>query len=185
MPSPLAHVVVGALVAHASGPSDSSRVPFQRWVAACLFFSMAPDLDALPGILLGDLGGWHNSFSHSVPFAVLFCAATVGLAARWIGVVRKGRVFAVALGCYLGHILMDWMTQGRGVMLAWPLTPERFSSPISLFTGLQWSEGLISVRHLDTLANESVFVLFAVAFYVGIRRVTRRRASAATRHTIH
>jgi inner membrane protein len=63
---------------------------------------------------------------------------------------------------------MDALTAERGVMLFWPLTQARFSSPVKLFYGLQWGLGWFSIWHLWTIFTESVFValvLFAVNFF--------------------
>jgi hypothetical protein len=53
-------------------------------------------------------------------------------------------------------------------MLFWPLTQERFASPIKLFYGLQWGLGWFSLWHLWTLFTESLFVavvLIAVHYF--------------------
>jgi peptidoglycan/LPS O-acetylase OafA/YrhL len=47
-------------------------------------------------------------------------------------------------------------------MLFWPLSAARFESPVKLFYGLHWSDGLVSVKHIWTLLNELAFALIAV-----------------------
>ncbi|NIV75262.1 MAG: hypothetical protein GWN37_10615, partial [Gammaproteobacteria bacterium] len=46
------------------------------------------------------------------------------------------RAFLLTLVCYELHVLLDYLTVGRGVMLLWPLSAERFAPPIYLFYGL-------------------------------------------------
>ena len=53
---------------------------------------------------------------------------------------------------------MDFFTIGRGVMVFWPLSLERFASPVPLFYGLHWSDGYLSERHLITLVTELGFL---------------------------
>jgi membrane-bound metal-dependent hydrolase YbcI (DUF457 family) len=84
--------------------------------------------------------------------------------------------FAIfALG-YSLHILMDFLTFGeRGIMLFWPLSLERFESPVKLFYGVRWSADLLSPVHLNTLVNEFVFV-----FLVGVILLIIERKRTAT-----
>ena len=44
-------------------------------------------------------------------------------------------------------------------MLFWPLSSHRFSSPLLLFYGVRWSDGLFSIHHLSTVLNELLFAL--------------------------
>jgi hypothetical protein len=50
----------------------------------------------------------------------------------------------------------------RGVMAFWPLSSERFISPVLLFYGLHWSEGIFSGKDLWTIVNETNFVLITL-----------------------
>ena len=43
-------------------------------------------------------------------------------------------------------------------MLFWPITRQRYMAPFFPFFGLRWSEGLFSLVHLITLANELIFM---------------------------
>jgi hypothetical protein len=57
---------------------------------------------------------------------------------------------------------MDMMTAERGVMLFWPLTQNRFASPMKIFYGLQWGLGWFSIWHLWTIFTELLLVLVVV-----------------------
>lgn len=163
MPSPIAHSAMGYLIYRIS----SSRQPEDRWRPArsiprvmliTVSLSLLPDIDAIFGVLAGDFGEFHNNWTHSLVTGVVV-SALIGTAV-WL-VKRSGflKWFLIALASYELHVIMDFFTRGRGVMLLWPLTADRFSSPVTLFYGLRWSEGLFSLFHLLTLATESVFVL--------------------------
>jgi hypothetical protein len=67
---------------------------------------------------------------------------------------------------------MDFFTVSRGVMLFWPLTDQRFVSPVKLFTGLHWSQGVWSVHHLYTIFSEGIFVL---SVFLLVAALLRRR----------
>ena len=67
---------------------------------------------------------------------------------------------------------MDALTAGRGVMMFWPLTETRFVSPITIFIGLHWGEGWLSIWHLWTILTESLFGLITL---LAIRYFDKRR----------
>ncbi len=172
MPSPLVHLAAGSLIAHET--VRRTRAPFPRawkiW-GVCLFFSMAPDLDSVAGFLANDMGKYHNQFTHSLFFAVLFCLALAWPVRKLIPAWSWKTAFLVPLLCYALHSLLDWATRGRGVLLFWPFFRERLLSPVILFYGVRWSDGLLSWRHGITLGSE--ILTLAVGF--GLYRLWRRR----------
>jgi inner membrane protein len=176
MPSPIAHSAVGYLIYRFS---DRKQLPAQPrkglyLLLAALFFSLLPDIDFVPGLLFGDISRYHNQGTHS-----LLAALAAGLAAGLVVKAWKGSFlfgFRLAFVPYALHILMDAFTYGgRGVKLLWPLTSQRFDSPLSLFIGARWSEGLWNVEHLPTLFSELLFtgVIF-LAVWVYDRIVSAR-----------
>jgi inner membrane protein len=167
MPSPIAHVAAGYTIARITGrarPRATAGVSDRVLVGAAVGLSLLPDLDAIPGILAGNFGRYHNNLSHSL-FVGLAVAVIVGGIAAASGRFRFGSGFALALVCFELHVVMDYFTVGRGVMAFWPFTAERFSAPIPLFYGLRWSDGWFSQRHLWTLLTE-VPLVAAVVFAV-------------------
>jgi membrane-bound metal-dependent hydrolase YbcI (DUF457 family) len=135
---------------------------------------MLPDLDAAVGIAFGNLGRYHNNFAGAPAFGVLVAAALGGVTWLVRPAAAKG-VLLLALVCYQIHVLMDFLTIGRGVMLLWPLSSERFAPPFYLFYGLRWSDGVFSSRHFITVFSElgSAAVLF-VALWLHSRRRYQR-----------
>ncbi len=171
MPSPIAHSLVAVIVARSVTPALLSA----RGLGMLLyvgFFSMLPDVDAIVGIGLSDLGRYHNNMTHSLGFIALVGVAT-WCVSRLLKRPRPLRWAALACGCMLLHVLMDLFTVGRGVMLTWPLTSQRVTPPFTLFHGLHWSEGLWSRSHLDTAISELAIMLplTAVALWLGRRRL--------------
>lgn len=158
MPSPLIHGAAGYAIyrlyrskEHWQHALGLKPMPL---LAACIGLSVLPDIDAIPGLLLGDFGGFHNNLSHSILTTVLV-SATAG-AVAWFK-MRSGFAawFGLTFLCYGLHVVLDFFTAGRGVMLLWPISSTRFVPPFFLFYGLHWSDGLISVRHLWTLLTEA------------------------------
>ena len=180
MPSPIAHAAAGYFIYRAfrkaGADSDPSRIgPVPQLLAATVALSLLPDGDSLLGVLANDLGKYHNNLANSLAFAA--SASLVVATVVWI-VRRSGfrRWFAIALVSYLAHILMDYLTMGRGIMLAWPFVSDRFQSPFNLFFGLHWSEGVIARSHLITAVTELAFIAGAVLVARFFSRRKRRRA---------
>jgi membrane-bound metal-dependent hydrolase YbcI (DUF457 family) len=163
MPSPIAHLGVGyAIYRHCKHllPVDQSRSwKFPLQMITITGLSMLPDLDVIPAIAFRDMKAYHNNFSHSLLFAVPV-AFLIGGAFHRIYRSSFSLWFLMCLAEYDLHIIMDMMTAERGVMMFWPLTQNRFSSPIKIFYGLQWGLGWCSIWHLWTILTESIFVLF-------------------------
>jgi hypothetical protein len=161
MPSPIAHAAVGAMI---SKVWPAEHPPSRRLggivpplLVACVVLSLLPDFDAAVGIVLGDLGRYHNNLAGSPAFGLLVAIAAGGLV-RLVDPTAAKRAFLLTVVCYQGHVLMDYFTVGRGVMLLWPFTAQRFAPPIYLFYGLRWSDGLVSPHHLVTLLSELAFL---------------------------
>ena len=166
MPSPIAHTTVGYLIhkvyqSRTSSPSLGRIGPLPRLLLVTAGLSLLPDIDSVAGFLLRDFGRYHNNGSHSLLIG-LAVALVIGTLAWWRK--RSGFVywFTLVLLCYQFHVILDFFTVGRGVMLLWPLSSARFEAPVKLFYGLHWSDGLVSINHIWTLLNELAFAFLAV-----------------------
>ena len=164
MPSPLAHAAVGYLIYKAITLRRPSSVRVQGGhlppvLMLTVGMSVFPDVDVLAGIAAGDIQAFHNAAMSSL--AAAFLASL--LAAALFSVKYREKPFfpfAVAFLCYGIHLLMDFFTSGRGVMLLWPFVTDRFVSPVKLFYGFHYSDGLLSLRHFWTALTEILFILF-------------------------
>lgn len=130
-------------------------------LALVIGLSLLPDVDSVLGLITGDFGRYHNNLTHSL-FLGLFIAGIIGVIAAITRRYRFADGFLLTLAGYSLHVVMDFFTYGRGVMALWPLSSERFASPIPIFYGLHWSQGVVSPRHLVTVATEMVFVLLVI-----------------------
>jgi len=162
MPSPIAHFAAGAIAATVLTRTVNDAYQKRCMWAWALFFSIAPDLDAIPGFLSGNMAAFHNQISHSFFFGVTICLiAAIGfrmLFRRCLEWWSSPRMGSAAFICYSLHLIIDSMSLGPGVKLFWPFTEERFSSPIILFYGVRHSESLFSLHHLITIGNELVII---------------------------
>ena len=137
-------------------------------LGVALTVSLLPDLDAVAGLLLGDMYNIHNQGSHSL-FSGLLASILIAAAVNWFGHrfwgldVPKGKLFWLSLTAYALHVLMDTLTPGRGVMLFWPFSTVRFQSPVPLLYGVRWEEGWLSLKHLWTIVSELGLILLLLS----------------------
>lgn len=156
----------------AAGEVRTRREALLEW-AGFAGASLLPDLDVVPGVLLGDMHGFHNQAGHSL-LAGLGMAVVAGLVGGLLaGRGKEGRrggagsVFGVVWVSVWLHIGMDALTQGRGVRLFWPLWPGRVAAPAEVFGGLRWSEGLLYRGHWVTAGEELLFGLWLLVVALG------------------
>jgi hypothetical protein len=179
MPSPFAHSAAGYLIyryiyqKHLDSRVHILRIPLALMII--IGFSLLPDLDVFPGIFTGDLGRFHNNVTHSLIVGLLVSAILSALVARIFRSSMK-TWFSAFLFSYELHIIMDFFTGERGVMLGWPLTSARFTSPVKLFIGVKWGNGLISITHLVTILTEGLLFLLVLAVIKLAQRLKSKTA---------
>lgn len=177
MPSPLAHTLAGALLT--SGLMGRDRDPEKifglSWpglLGAVAIFSLLPDLPTVVGLFTGDLAAFHNRQEHSLVAGLVVASALAWICSALTS-TRGWHWFVLILTCYWLHVGMDFLTVGRGVMVLWPWSHERFGSPIRVFYGLHWSEGWMSWRHLWTVLTELALFGALAVLILWKRRLTR------------
>lgn len=182
MPSPIAHAAMGYAIYTITRKHlpqlDAQKVagPISASLVASVGFSLLPDMDVIPAVLSGNFAAFHNNFTHSLIFGLTIAVVAAGVA--WFADRRNALSwFLLALGCYTVHIGMDFLTPGRGVMLLWPLTPDRFEPAFFAFYGVHWSDPLTSMRHVWTVLTEFVFVSVITTGALAYRRAALARVS--------
>lgn len=181
MPSPLAHgslVVLVRAVALRHARLHRSLPERPRFLlAAALAALWAPDLDFALRVVsdhpLLAHGGATHSLAGGACIGVLFACACCVFYGRSVPFVP---LLCIGVACGWSHSLMDLATWGgRGVMILWPFTDERFST-WPLFFGAHRSEPWAWHLHFATLLTELLFG--AVVWHVA-RRLSRLRAKRA------
>jgi inner membrane protein len=177
MPSPLGHTLVGLC----GSLLVQGAVPARRQVmlvAGAVFISLLPDLDVLPGLVLGDPRLYHHQATHSLFSGILFGLFFAGVA-RWRG--DRGAMWGLwAGGLYLSHVLLDLLVDDPsppfGVQLLWPFTSAYFIAPITPLPQFDYFDpavGIIgTVLTLDNLKSALQEILLlaplaALAWYLG------------------
>ena len=175
MPSPIAHTMIGYVIYRIfqlrMSHGSTKQIGSLPLLAFTIGLSLLPDLDSVIGIWMGDFWRFHNQATHSLIIGLII-ALGIG-AVIWLR-RRSGFLcwFIIALLCYELHVIMDFFTLGRGVMLLWPFSSDRYESSVKLFYGFHWSQGWVSVMHLWTLVTELGFVVL-VGFIMHFLRVKK------------
>lgn len=154
MPSPIVHLAAGSLIAGRFACTSTDRQNQMIIWAAALFFSIAPDLDAIPGLFTGNVSAYHNQATHSIFFGIAFCLLAAFGIRRILDGWQHFRIVFFVCACYALHLAMDLLTLGPGLKLLWPFSDERYTSPLILFYGVRHSAGFFSFHHIITLVTE-------------------------------
>lgn len=151
-----------------------------------------PDLDFLPGLMVGDEGHFHRGASHSLLVA--------GLAASMLGLLLRHRLggfrrvagwsfLAIASHLVLDIIVPDPSGKGSGIALLWPFIDVEVSAPIpflTVFDPIRWLDGaqlqagvlraMLSFDGLRIFLVDAALVTPLVPLAWGVRRFRERRA---------
>jgi len=178
MPTPVGHFTAGAgIVALAA-----RRVPASRALpvaAAVLFAANLPDLDYL-AVVGGRaaLERFHQGPLHSLGFVA---AAALALALPLRRRLSLAPAWLLLAAAGLTHLLLDLAVVDYkppvGIPLFWPLSSERFHSPVEVFPGIDRVH-LFSMRNLRELLVELALGLPVLLLAL---RAARRAADAPAR----
>jgi membrane-bound metal-dependent hydrolase YbcI (DUF457 family) len=159
MATPVGHYLLGFAVAQVFAQDESQRKR-AFWLANVAWI---PDLDVLPGLMVGNLGQFHHGATHSLTAAATFALLGLLVAAQktqhW-----SLRLFPLLFLLYASHIFLDYLTLDTGapygVPLFWPFWLDSYASPLLLLPNVQHSSApLISVHNLLLALQEALLFL--------------------------
>lgn len=151
MPSPVAHSLAGvAIVGVARYLRASRRVQQPRVIGVPMLLVLmmaaanAPDLDFVPGVLVGYPDWLHRGISHSLGAALLFGGLSGAIAA--VGRLQTPGLIGVLMAlAYASHLLLDMFSPDpmrfNGVPLFWPLSEQHFVLPAQVFLDIRRAPG--------------------------------------------
>lgn len=163
----------------------------------CVIAANLPDLDFVPGVILGEAASFHRGFSHSLGACLIFSAVACFLWCFWRPAEAK-TVFRLAFASYGSHLLLDYFScSPKGTMLMWPLSDAAFYSPFmrpehfTAWSPLDAAGGLKDMIMAFTtgpllrgLLEESLIVLAVTLFWTQAGRIRAFAASLAGRLTL-
>ncbi|MFQ6027270.1 MAG: metal-dependent hydrolase [Dehalococcoidia bacterium] len=156
MATPVGHYLLGLSIAQAFAKDETERKR-AFWLGNV---GWLPDLDFLPGFLLGDVGLFHRGATHSLLGAVVFAIVAV-LVLRMLKWRMSARLFLALCLIFASHSVLDFFGQDSvppsGVSLLWPWTREVFQSPWLIFPDAPHTiASLISLHTLVLLIQETL-----------------------------
>ncbi len=133
-----------------------------RWLLLlCVFAANTPDLDFLPGIAVGNLNAFHQTYTHSIAFAALMALLLLPLV-RSVSRRRAGWwLFAVVSSHLLADLFSVDTRPPIGIMAVWPFSSRCFISPVSLFQPLrkaEWAD-ILQWHNVQAVLIESAWCL--------------------------
>ncbi|MCA9736292.1 MAG: metal-dependent hydrolase [Gemmatimonadota bacterium] len=192
MPTSIGHVVGGytavELVGARPGSTPRSRL---LWILGLsIVAANAPDLDFLPGLILGRATAFHRGPTHSLLATLVVPLLLAGLTRRWTG--SFWTVFLATWAAYSSHVVLDLLIPDPlgegGIGLLWPFSRRPFSFELALlepFDGLRRFDAVgLNVSFTRTLLSWTgvrVFLVDAVLvspllLLVPLARALRSRA---------
>ncbi len=132
MPLPILHSYAGYAIY--KGSQKQSRQSGFKWLVFLMILANLPDLDFLPGVLLGHASHFHRGVSHSLGFAVLAAFASA-LALKVFCRKPFKKMLGVCFVACFSHAVLDSFT-GSSRAIFWPLPFSGFSA----FSGLHMDE---------------------------------------------
>ena len=195
MPLPVAHSLMGYTLAEAT----QVRLAGTAWRNVLLFAALAnlPDIDFLPGFLMGQPNQYHHHLTHSLGFAAF--VGLLGCLIYW----RRDRNFmrhahapqneirfrfwpyflTISVAVF-SHCVLDLLTVDTslpfGMLLFWPFDMGYYDMNVKIFESVHKSNAsttffssLLQWHNFKVMAIE-VFIMVPVAGLVKIMQILRR-----------
>lgn len=180
MASPVGHTLAGYL-GYRLMPTFFGKAPSKGWMLGAIALANLPDLDFIPGLLMGNAFAFHRRGTHTV-LAALLVGIVVAIAAALSQRLRSSPrehqwewlwwgLWATMM--YLGHLGLDLLMADRippqGLQLLWPFSVLYFPSPLTLIPGLQF-DPVLSWHNVRVVATEGVLLGPLIAWAGGLLR---------------
>lgn len=134
MPTPIGHSLISTAIFSGVNRKKLALNWFDYLV--CLFIGIFPDLDFLPGWILGTPSRFHHQFTHSLVFGIII-GTSAGLFIGWLKKYRWWRYAILFTAIYFSHLLADFFGVDTrfpyGEQLFWPFWQGYVLSPVPIF----------------------------------------------------
>ena len=157
----------------------ADRLPWQETLgllAVAAFLACLPDLDYLPGLLVGELNRYHQLFTHSLAFCAVASAVAAWALRRTP--LRPPSVAAIVFS----HLLFDLLTEDArppiGIPLLWPFSdkPFQIAPLVPRWEKLSVAQALTSPANLRPVAVELATGLAILLLSLLVCAILRRKA---------
>jgi len=177
MCSPVGHGLAGYIL-YLAWNRNYQLIGDWKKIVLYLFAANAPDLDFIPGILVGDANRFHHGISHTLGFSVLFALSMYVMS----GFKRK-KDFIIFFLLYFSHVVIDFLTADTsppfGVMLFWPFTQRYFISSYSVFFDIHHLtlSDLFDLHNIKAMAWEAAVFFSIIVLLVFAREIRWNKKS--------
>lgn len=138
MATPYGHALMGLSLLNLCFPRQAALSKGSGWImGGTLLAALSPDLDFLPGLLIGRPSQFHQGPFHSLGLAVGLALA-FGLILRISK--RRSSIISMAGFVYiliLSHLVMDYFSEDYrfpiGFPFFWPFSDQRVNSAFAIF----------------------------------------------------
>ena len=151
MPLPITHSAAGlAGYLALKGKKHSASLKEEGLLlGSALLLANLPDLDFIPGFILGEPNKFHHGISHSLIIGLVAGVIFYFFTRNKLKEISRWRVLSLYSVAIVSHPILDYFSKDTsspyGIPLFWPLNKEYFISPISLFRDVQ--------RHDNSIGN--------------------------------
>jgi membrane-bound metal-dependent hydrolase YbcI (DUF457 family) len=150
---------------------------------------VAPDLDFLPGLLVGRPVLYHQGESHSLLVALAVSLVVALVLVRDRRLLLRG--WAVFFAAYVSHLVLDYLGSDArppiGIPLLWPASDATWVSPVAILPGIhhsvsgtegtgEWLAMVFSGSNVGRILAE-LAVVGPLLLFAGLKR--RRRQGRA------
>lgn len=168
MSSPIGHSLAGYTVYEIEG---GNRNKFWQ-IILYAFIANAPDLDVLPGLLIGKPNIYHHGISHSIGVGIIF-SLLLASALSFGKPHLLPKLFILYFILYGSHLLLDFFSyDGRppiGIPVFWPVTSKYYISPVPFLPSVSHSNldhasinqfliGIFSLHNLKVITIEILVI---------------------------
>lgn len=169
MASPIGHSLFG-IGAQLLIPSRQSKINYMGLLFV-IFSANVPDLDFLPGLIIGDMNRYHHGISHSIGGAFIY-ALIVWFLGRFMD-WNYWRLSLTAALAYCSHLIADyWAEDGGapfGAPFLWPLSDQYYISPFPILKRFEHGEvgdGLVAIIKQLLLSVNFQAILLEIIIFV-------------------
>lgn len=153
MPLPIAHSAAGLASYFAfinrNKKHEISKKEGVYLIGLCLFLAILPDLDFIPGFLVGEPGRFHHGPSHSLIVGLIGGLVFYRFAIYRFKGISKLRILGCCILSLLSHPILDYFavdtSKPFGVPLLWPFSNEYYISSIPLFSDVHRNQESVGI----------------------------------------
>lgn len=180
MPLPVAHSLAGYIF-YEIKPFLFFKNGWKNFLFIMILANL-PDIDFLPGLIIGNPNQFHHGISHSLGMAVFS-----GLILGWFFSRKNGnfwKYFIFTTLIYYSHVFLDFLTEDYrkpfGVLLFWPFNSIYYTSSIPLFlktirsnTSSTFFQSLFHPENFHAIIRECMVMGSVIVFYKLMKKFTK------------